>query len=317
MDVKLHLRFTGAGEDDSAVSLSELGESLVGFDTVFREFTRILRLEGGVEISATESREGSVVIDILLELSSDANAVFDSAQAFLTALELAKDPLLHRAQDFFQQIGTAHRTINDWVAAHPFDTAIMSALLAKAYQKLMKKARRNKAAPDYSDKEVPRPIAEELHKLVRKGGFKKALTPITDNAAKKIEVSADRSFREAAVVDDTNLERYLADEQQMLPHLQDGAFEHLSGMVTSLRGTRGDALTFHLEHDGKTYNLDAYPPSGTTSKAYKDFYKEEVAIDAWIVRESLFKKPRLRLAKIELLQPQLDLRFDPSSKPPL
>ena len=307
MDVELHLRYVGTDGDDSTIALSELGESLVGFDYVFRELTRILRIEGGVEVSATESREGSVVIDILLQLSNAADTLFDSVQAFLTALELAKDPLLHAARDYFHELEVAHRTLNDWVAAHPVDAAAITAILAKAYKTLIRRARQHKRAPDLSDREVPRPIAEELHKLVRKGAFKKALTPITDNAAKKIEVSDDRSFRDPAAIDDSNLEEYLADEQQILPHLKDGAFEHLTGKVTSLRGTRGDALTFHLEHEGRTYNLDAYPPIGTTSKAFKDFYQEDVVIGAWVVRDSLYKKPRLKIDRIELLQPELGL----------
>ena len=309
MDVELHLRFTGVNEDDSTILLSELGESLVGFDYVFRELTRILQLEGGVEVSATESREGSVVIDILIQLSNAKDALFDSAQAFLTALELAKDPLVNIAREYFHDLQVAHRTINDWVATHPVDAAVLTAILAKAYKELIRKARQYKRAPDHRDREVPRQIADELHKLVRKGGFKKALTPLTDNAAEKIEVSEDRSFSDPAAIDDSNLEEYLADEEQILPHLRDGAFEQLTGKITSLRGTRGDALTFHTEHDGRGYNLDALPPAGTTSKTFKDFYQEDVAIDAWIIRDSLYKKPRLRVAKIELLQPGLALDF--------
>jgi hypothetical protein len=79
----------------------------------------------------------------------------------------------------------------------------------------------------------------------------------------------------------------------------------LVGKITSLRGTRGDTMTFHLEHDGKTFNLDTAPPAGSTSKAFTAFYQEEVTIEAWIARDSLYKKPRLKLANIELVQPEL------------
>lgn len=307
MEFRLYLRFTGSDQDDSEVALSELGESLVGFDSIFQEFARILHLEGGVEVSATASRDGSLIIDTVLALSDATSLGFDSFQALLNALELARDPLFHAAQISYNTLEGAHRTLNDWVAANPIDAGVITTILAKAYQKLMEKARHNKERPDYNDREVPRQISEDLHKLVKKGAFKKPLSPIADDAVKSIEVSADPSFDTAATVNEANFQEYLSEEEQILPHLIDGAFERLVGKITSLRGTRGDAMTFHLEHNGKTFNLNTFPPEGTTSKDFTAVYQEDVVMLAWIARESLYKKPRLKLSAIELLQPELPL----------
>ena len=66
-------------------------------------------------------------------------------------------------------------------------------------------------------------------------------------------------------------------------------------------------MTFHLEHNGKVYNLNTFPETGKTSKDYTNFYQEDVVILAWIARESLYKKPRLKLSGVELMQPELPL----------
>jgi len=308
MEFNLYLRFKGTDNDENPVGLSELGESLVGFDYVFREFARVLRIEGGVQVSATSSRRGSVIVDTLISGAQSAVHWFGTVNDFLTFLELVKGPLWEKAQKFFHEIGGIHRTLNDYVAANPVDSAIITTLMAKAFQKLLEKARKNKKAPDYSDRELPKRIAKELNKLIKKGAFKTALTALTQDAAESIEVSVTRTFDEVTIINQTNVQDYLAEQDQILPHLKDGDLEPLSGKITSLRGTRGDSMTFHLAYQGETYNLDTLPAEGKTSKSYTNLYQEDVVIKAWVMRDSLYKKPRLKIQEIE--RTQLELPFE-------
>jgi len=170
---------------------------------------------------------------------------------------------------------------------------------------LLTKAEKNKDKPDYSDKELPKRIAQELHKLIKRRGFKKALKPIVEDKVESIEVSTERSFNDSAKIDQENFQDYLAVDEQILPDLENGVTHTLKGNVTSLKGTRGDSLTFQIQHGKETFNLDALPAEGATSKAYREYYQESVEIVGSIIRDSLYKKPKIRIQQIALNQSEL------------
>src|ERR1017187_4044369 len=196
MNPNLFIRFKGIHADhDSDVDLAELGESLVGFDALFREFVGVMRVEGQLEIKATATREGSIIVDLVIWLQHEAASYpFHSIDDLINFLKLAGDPLWHDAVKFFNSFEGAHKSVNDWVSKYPLDFAAFGYLLGKAIEKLLKKARKNKDKPDYSDPDLPKRIAEELHKLIKQHAFRKALKPIVEDKAQSIEVSTNRTF---------------------------------------------------------------------------------------------------------------------------
>jgi hypothetical protein len=318
MNPNLFIRFKGIDADhDSDIDLAELGESLVGFDALFKEFVGVMHIDGQLEIKATSPREGSIIVDLVIWLQHEAASFpFHSIDDLLNFLKLTGDPLWHDAVKFFNSFEGAHKSVNDWVSKYPLDFAAFGYLLGKAIEKLLKKARKNKDKPDYSDPDLPKRIAEELHKLIKQHAFRKALKPIVEDKAQSIEVSSDRTFSSAAKVDQETFQDYLAEDEQILPHLINGTMHTLVGQITSLKGTRGDSLTFHTQHGKDTYNLDALPAEGVTSKAYRQLYQEIVRIEAMVMRDSLYKKPKLQLHKIELNQSELSLEKKGELPPP-
>jgi len=308
MNPNLFIRFKGIDHDnDSAVDLAELGESLTGFDSLLKSFGEILRISDTLEIKATATEEGSIIVDLLVSLQSQTNGVipFDSIDDFLNFLKLTGSPAWHHAVEFFNSIEGAHKTLNEYAEKNPADFWVTTLLIVEAFKRLLAKARKNKEKPDYNDKELPKRIAEELHKLIKHHGFKKALKPIVEDKAQSIELSTDRSFKESAKVDQENFQDLLAEDEQVLPDLENGTTHTLKGDVTSLKGTRGDSLTFHIRHGKETVNLDVLPPEGATSKAYRQFYQESVEIVGTIIRDSLYKKPKVRIQQITLNQGEL------------
>lgn len=134
------------------------------------------------------------------------------------------------------------------------------------------------------------------------------MRPIIEDSASAIEVSADRKFGSAAArIDPANLGDYLTPESQILPDLHNGQEYTLQGEITSLKATRGESLTFHYTDAGKVYNLDAIPEPGKSTKDYVPFYKERVYLKAEVERNSYFKKPKLHIRDVGLVQPHLGL----------
>lgn len=305
----LFLRYMGEEEaDDSNISLSELGISLAGFDSLFKEFAQILRIDIEPEVHATANREGSFIVDIAAWWRDAGEALpFHTVEDFLTFLRIAGDPMVKEAEAFFNVVLAEKRTLNDWVAANPLDAGIYSWLFARVLKKLMKRAGNFKHGIDADAKDLPKRIQQALQKLIKKKGFKKALIPMTENKAASIELSDDPAFKDYARIDQANLSDYLADDDMILPHLLNGQSYNLNGTVTSLKATRGDRLTLQIHHDGEDHNLDALPAKGLTSKNYTDYYQEDVQVHAEVMRTSLFKKPKLRIEHIKKIQLELGL----------
>ncbi len=313
MDPNLFIRFKGTEEEsDSQVSLSELGESLTGFHSVLTELNCVMGITIEPEVQATALRDGSVIVDLVLFFRDASDALpFDSVADFVEFLKLAEEPKAEEVEGFFQSVEGAHRSINDWAAQNPVDFEVFKAALnvfwVSVVLKLIKKAGFFKKGEDTKDKSLSRKKQRGLHKMVKKRSFKKALAPLREDKAKSIEVSNDRKFKHAVMIDQHNMENYLADDDTILPHLKDGVMYDLHGTITSLKATRGDRMTLQIGHEGELYNLDALPAPGLTSKNYKDFYTESVNVRAEVHRSSLYKKPKLRLHGIELRQTQLEL----------
>lgn len=307
----LFLRYKGEEEtDDSNISLAELGASLAGFDAIFKEFARILRIDIEPEVQATANREGSFIVDIAAWWKDAGDALpFHSVEDFLTFLRIAGDPMLKDAEAFFNVVLKERRTLNDWVAANPVDAAVYTWLFAKVSKILMKQAGNCKTRIQIGAKELPKRIQLALQKLIKKKGFKKALIPMTENKAASIELSDDPEFKDSARVDQANLSDYLADDDMILPHLMDGHSYDFHGTVTSLKATRGDRLTLQIHYEGEDHNLDALPARGLTSKHYIQYYQEDVQVHAEVMRTSLYKKPKLRIQRIQKLQMELELEI--------
>ncbi len=316
MNPNLFIRYKGADADsDSQISLAEIGESLSGFHSVLENLSEIAGITIRPTIEVTALREGSVIFDIVSSWGHSSTVLpFDSVDSFLEFIRLAEVPGADRIEEYFNELGSAHRSLNDWAAQNPVDFEAVKSLWhvfwAGVIIKLFAWAGFFKKGENPQNKKVSRRKQRALQRLVKKKGFKKALTPLTEDKARSIELSDKRDFSRSAVVDQTNMEDYLADEDMILPHLENGTTHELHGTITSLKATRGDQMTLQIKHDGDSYNLDALPAPGLTTKNYIDFYTEDVNVRAEVMRTSLYKKPKLRLHSIALRQMELGLKLD-------
>ncbi len=309
MNPNLFLRYKGnLPEDDSQMALAELGQSLIGFDALLKEFARILRIEGELEVRITASKEGSIIVEMLTVLNNASGGLpFETVGDLLDFLKLTGDALYDQAYSYFNSFGTGYKALNDWAAKNPLGLMIAVGLLGKAFKVLIAKARKQKTVADFNDPQLPRRIAEELHRLILKKGFKKALSPLIETEVETIEVATDADFQDSVKIDAENLPGYLAEDEMILPELANGSTCNLIGTITSLKSTRGDSLTFQTEDRSKTYNLEALPPAGKTSKDFKNLYRERVNLHAEVVRKSFYQKPKLKIIDVSLRQAELPL----------
>tara|TARA_B110001469_G_scaffold123583_1_gene135841 strand:+ start:721 stop:1566 length:846 start_codon:yes stop_codon:yes gene_type:complete len=273
-------------------------------------------MECDVELQAKGTSEGSLVVDALLQFAGDANDIFSNLDNYLEFAKLFGKEYWNEAVEHFNTFETTQDTLNDYFSKKPLDLAIASACLTKLFLILRKIGKDKKLKSDeeiiseLSD-DVPERIAQELLVLLKKKSIYKAIAPLVGDVAKSIEIDTSKEFKNPVVrIDQENFQDFLTDDDQILPDYENGMTYSFDGEITSIKSTRGDSMTFHTKIGEKTYNLDLNPSEGHTTKFYLEYYQENVHLHATIIRKSLYKKPKLRLHKIELNQAQLELKKD-------
>lgn len=304
MKNELFLKYVGVfTENDSEIPLSDLGKSLASFERLVGELVKICRVNGDTVVTATVSREGSHVVDTVIHINNIAGQLpFDTPEYFIQFLKMAGDESWRQVAEHFKNINNIREGLNSYVADHPVDIGVITWLITK----LINKARNHKRSPFVEDKELPERVAKELYSLIKRNGFKGFVSPIINESVGEIEISPDREFRTGcAKINEINFEDYLTEDNEILPDFINGVEVVLDGEITSLKGTRGDSLTFQYIEAGIVFNLELFPPAGKNTKNYVQFYKERVRITAIVERTSMYKKPKLHLVNIEKVQTTL------------
>jgi hypothetical protein len=300
----LFLRMVGSDKnDDSVIPIKDLVTSLYGFEQLVSEFGRICRLKGDLVVTVKPPEEGSFVIGLCVDLNlADGQLPFDSVRHLLEFLRFSSDTALKEAHVFFRDFQNIREGLNAYCEKHPFEMILFTASLPKMvkYAEELKE----KALPPHND--ISERMAHEIHKLIKKNGFKNFINPIVGDAVESIEISPDRSFiKDVSKVDNSNFEKLLGDNNEFLINLRNGDMVQLTGLITTLKSTRGDSLTFQYVGADGTYSLDLLPPDGEDSKPYAKYYKERVVITANVERKSMYKKPKLKLIDININQQEL------------
>jgi hypothetical protein len=264
MQTCLFLKYVGiVSENDSEIPLSDLGKSLIHFEKIVQDLSRICRLEGDLSVTVIPSREGSHIIDMILHFEPALGQLpFSSPENLLEFLKLTGETVTH---DVFDYAIDAREYLNKYFAEKPFDIAVFALLIPKLLM-LIRRIKKKKQIPE---DELSKKIAKELKDLLEKNSLKGFVFPIVEESAASIEVSPNRDFRgHTAKIDQGNFEDFLAEENQILPDFMNDDEKTLAGEITSLKGTRGDSFTFNTVIGGKPFNLELFPPSGKRTKEY-------------------------------------------------
>lgn len=308
MKTNIHFKFNSFEENTDNLNLEDLGYSLIGFDSLIKKITKITNIQGDVEVYASNYRDGSVIVDAVIEIIQVIDQLpFENLSDYANLIELALEFSTEQATQLLNEVRSFYGSANEYFSKHPIDLM----LIAAAITFLIKKAKSHKTEKDLLKSDLPKKVADELFHLMNKHTFNKALTPVIDDKIESIEISPNREFQRSVKINQNNFHEYLLDDDKILPHLINGKQYDLIGTITSLKSTRGDSITFCLNYKDKQYNLDLLPPEGITTKQYTKYYKEKVNLHAEIARTSFYKKPKLCLIAIDFYQGALELESLP------
>lgn len=293
-------------EFDSAegFDLALIGSSFVGFDKVIKELIVFAGLTDKVEVKTTRVKQGSVeVFNAILTL--DPLFIQDPRQ-LIEFLKIAEPTLINGLNTFL----AVKDSLNDYYADNPLDfevSLLLTAYLINSIRLAGATKNGNKAVIAASEAS-PRQI-KRLRTMVKRGHFKKALTPITQGNVSKVEleaISKKKTYKVA--ISDTNVGDYLPDDEQILPQFKDGDRVPLTGELQLLGSTHGDSMKIKVRDiDPENSLLDAKLAEGLDIINYRDYFKQAVYMDAEIKRKNMYKRPELVIHEMSALQEKLNL----------
>lgn len=309
MKSNFYIKYRGHRVNGSAdIDLAVLGESIIGFDALIKEIFKISKLDAELKVNICGSREGSLIIDIANVVLLNHDIPFTKALDLLTFLSCVDKDLWLKAKEYFSpslEIAQhTHRTVNDYFAKNPLDQQALTVLVSSFIGYIFGKAQGQKKYPNYD--ELPRPFANDTHKMIKKHKFKKAIKPLIDEKVSSIEVSSTENFEKKQIVSAENFENYLSEDEMILPQYVNGETYMFTGKIVGMQCSKGDSLKLQVYGlDRRDRELIANPPEGKTTKDLESFYEEGVLIKAEVVRTSLYKKPTLLIQEISLYQQPL------------
>lgn len=287
------------------ISLTSLWESIIWFDLVIKELFKISKIKWNISLSANKTREGSLIVDIVIFIANNPDSIpFERIDDFLNFLKIVNTELHQSANIFFSEIWEQHRSINDYFVKNPFDLFLLASSFPIFVSYLIWKAKYNKKNPDINS--LPKKYAIALYKSIKKGIFKKALSPFIEWEISEIEFSSKKDFSKKEVISKNNFWEYLNEKEKILPEYINKWEYMFTASVVSLQSTHWDSLKIRIHWFPKKYrDLVAYPEHLKTTKDYAQFYEENVLVKAEILRDSMYQKPKLSLINIKLQQEQL------------
>ena len=297
----LFIKYIGPNpRDTSEIDLKVLGESIQGFDQVFRELVKVLKLDADVEIKAAKISDGSIVIKVLIELGT--NPHFFHPADYLNFLQLV-DPALFR--EMLSNLNALHKTANDLVAEYPLDFAGISWALVKLIA-LTKKQKQSLSVQDDDGNNMPVKYAPRLKRLIRDKAYRKAVKPFVEGQVSQITLSAEEDFRNKTEITEGNFGDYLSEDEQIIPQWENGADIEITGKIVSLQCTRGETMKFRATGIPRKHQLlIAYPPHDKTTQDFLEYYRKDVWVRVNVVRKSPYQKPQLVIKDIGLVQGSL------------
>lgn len=290
---------------DGGFDMAIVGESMVGFNSLFKDFYKACGIDGELQIRTTSVQQGSVIITGLLVAEITARIIEDP-ELFIQGLRLVDDAMWRQVSDFLSAIGNADKSINNFFEERQFTASIIAGIVSGVVAGLVVWWFENRKKKDLAVTDNSR-LGKKLGFLRQKKRFNRALKPLCENGYDSIALSVgDTVQRRQVVVDDVDLEYILPEDDKILPEYENGLCFNAEATIKSLSSSHGErvGLTFFDNQFGnRTYT--AYPDDGHTSASYRDLYGETVTGEFEVYRKSLYKIPEFKICSMEKLQGEM------------
>jgi len=281
-----------AWRDGVGVDLDVLGDSLKGFNDVIEHILRIPNIQGDISIKAHKVDQGSIIFELYIQFIN--HLAFISPKDYLDFLSVAgvKVPI--------EILTGVHMSLNELFAKYPFDAFLTGLFITKMIER---SGQQKRLTPDPS---LPSHFTIDLHRIISRKTYRKALRPFIEDEVSEIEIWPKRDKSKKTLISVDNFENYLSEDAQILPQYENGKLYKFKGKIVGLESSRGEYLKFKAEGLEREYSLlIAFLEDDKATEDYIRFYKKRVVINAEILRKSMYQKPKLIIKSLEILDQEL------------
>lgn len=301
-EIKLYIRYQENQESDFG-NLAYIGESLIGFDKLLKDFVKLLGIRGDVEIKAKDIKQGSIIFELGFDfIQTIVNSdIFSSPEYYKDFMKFVGEYTKGEARKEYVELKDDFLRLNNFYKEYPLAVTLIGAAfvkLLKIYPKINRKLLENQY--------IPQKILDGFKEIRKKGALQKVLKPIIEENVSSIEVYSNHSTKEKdskVVIGQENYEYYLVKGDEILPELDNGSFVKKVGQIVGLTADPGDYVKLKIYDYEKVYkSFQCLPGGQSTTSDYTKFYKENAILDLEVYRQSKYRKPKFIIHDISYYQ---------------
>lgn len=299
MSSTFKLTYRGPATEDG-FDMSVIGESMIGFNNLLKDFHKASGIDGELQVKTTSVHQGCVIVEGLL-VAELTTRLIENPQLFLEALNYVNNELWQELNAFLSAIANADKTINDFFKDRPVDLAVLGTIAGFLLERYLKRKKNQKVDVRISK------LEQKLESLQQQRRFNKALRPLQENGYDSITYATQTtSKKREVIINDSDLESILPEEEKILPELENGARFSEICEIKSLSAARGErvGVSFHnLKFRNRTYT--ALPDDNHTSASYRNLYGETASGEFEVIRKSMYKVPEFKIVSLEKQQTEM------------
>lgn len=322
---------------DDWIKIQDLSEALIWYDKFLRSSFKAFDINiDNIDIKIFDIRKGSIIVDIALQYQ--LHNLFISVNSFLDILKIVDLDLFNYIQDtlvntFWTNIEINFKEIDkaveNYCVNNPWKSMLYFYLLTKVIEKIYdlivnKKIKHSKVIDDCSDDQeidldwvkVKWKYLKKLkNNIINKWKAKELLNPIIDDDIEVIKIWNDEN-----IINTSNINLFLWEWNQILPFLLNWHRYKFVWSFTAMQSNKWETMKFksqivnvwwknestknkHWEDFLFVVNL----PYWETTEDYTSFYWESKILEltAEVIRDNEYKKPKLRLLTVDLINKPL------------
>lgn len=286
--------------------MAVIGESMIGFNSLLKDFYKVSGIDGELQIKTTSVKQGCVIVEgaLVAELTT---RLVENPQIFLEALNHVDIELWRQLTTFLSAIGNADKTIEDFFRERPFASSVVSGIIASIPGLLLAwwldKKKSNK-----TDARISK-LEQKITSLQQHKRFNKAFKPLQENGYDSVTYFAQATTtKREVIVKDSDLESILPEDEKILLEYENGDQFSATCEIKSLSFARGErvGVSFHDEVFGaRTYT--AFPGNNHTSASYRNLYGEVAKGEFEVYRKSMLKVPEFKIISLQKQQLEMEL----------
>lgn len=271
-------------------------------------------------------RNWSIIVDIIINNVWNILEWFKDLYSLLDYLHTVDLEIYNTAVNFINTSVNSYNEIENWWKDHPVFIWLMTLLLSsywwsitkflKKIVKISKDVKDNKKIDVIKDNQeinlswekVKWSIAKRTKKLVNQWKYIDFLEPFIDDKVKSIEIWENENYEK---IDENDYQQLLWKWFEILPQYINGSTYDFVGSFTAMQSNIWETMTLKSidlkDRSNKPMLFSCIPDDNYTSEQYKNYYWESiiVKVTAEVIRESVYKKPKLKIKNVILMNPTL------------